>query len=364
MFDELTKLSDLPDSLISLLKCPNVHIAIISKGIEPPSSLIKELDHKLLRGCRVYDITPLSIIHSSQRIVHELLSNHHLAPTNEDQSSMSTLSHSTFGSPILVDIVSALIAVSEIGDIPINKHISDISNSLEKRASLAQASNCFESPEKNFRSLEAKGYAMHEKAVAQENIKISSQVRDDEAKWNVKEGNDSWDIMAILINISQLSNEEQLLLYCLSVFNCAPVPQNVVEEISVMISKATQQLNIALNLPMKLTRLKLLKYHPHPCVYHPSVNAVSGGQDATTFYYIPQLVSAALWNRVMTETDRAVTLGIVYKALSTSSKKAHAHKETYFLHGLSQLLLNLYESNYTLMKKECFQAVYRLCLSL
>jgi len=98
---------------MTLLRNPNTHIVVISKNYAPPDALLKEVDSQLLRGCRVIDVEPLSMIHTTQRIVHSVLSAHHLAPTNEDQNFFEKLAEFTSGSPVLTDVTTALL-LSEI----------------------------------------------------------------------------------------------------------------------------------------------------------------------------------------------------------------------------------------------------------
>ena len=359
IFDGLCTFSDLSHFPISLLKSPNVHIAVISRQSQYPKSLQKEIDHNLLRGCTVHDVKPLSIIHSSQRIVHSILSNYHLAPTNDDQTSINTLSNLTYGSPDLVNLVSALISLltemNDSDDDPAHKSLQDIAMALESDTPATLSSYC--PAGENCQPQVVKGQVPA-------NEKSNTSTLGEIAKSGDKEsneGHDSWDSVVTFLTLAQLCEEEMLLLNCLSVFNCAPIPLCVVQEISGLICKAAHKLHLAGNLHSNLMKLKVLKQYPSPVVFHPSLEAKK--ENGTAFFYVPQFIASALWSEVMVDTDKVVVLGVLYKALISLQRLNSDVIERKFVHGLCWILLGVYESNYSLMGKECFQVVYQMCLS-
>ena len=67
--DQMPQFSNPTTSIMTLLRNPNTHIVIISKNYAPPDALLKEVDQQLMRGCRVIDVEPLSMIHTTQRMV-------------------------------------------------------------------------------------------------------------------------------------------------------------------------------------------------------------------------------------------------------------------------------------------------------
>ena len=85
VFDFADKVPLQGTSLSELLKKHNVHIVIISKHYFQSKSLLKDIDHSLLRGTNVIDIQPLSSVHTTQRIVHSVLKYHHLASSHDEQ---------------------------------------------------------------------------------------------------------------------------------------------------------------------------------------------------------------------------------------------------------------------------------------
>jgi len=264
-------------------------------------------------------------------------------PTNDDQSSISTLSNLTYGSPDLVDIVSALTSflteMNHDDDNPAHKSLEDIAIALERDIH----------PQVRV--------PINEKSVTLDEAAMSV----DKSGWQTNEGHDSWDSVVTLMTHSQLCEEEMLLLNCLSVFNCAPIPLCVVQELSVLISKAAHKPHLAGNLHMNLMKLKVLKQYPSPVVFHSSLKAKN--ENGMTFFYVPQFIASALWNNLMAETDKVVVLGVLYKALTSLQRLNNDTIERKFVRGLCWILLSVYESNYGLMGKECFQAVYQMCLS-
>ena len=109
VLDDLISLADLSPLPRAFLMSHNVHIIIISKQTESPDTLYRDIDKELIRGCHVYNVEPLSMVHSTQRIVHTVLSKHHIAPTTDDQASFESLADVTCGSPSIVDSISALL---------------------------------------------------------------------------------------------------------------------------------------------------------------------------------------------------------------------------------------------------------------
>ena len=106
--DQMPWFSDFSTSLMDLLRRPHTHVVAISKTYAPSDALLREIDHKLLRGCKVIDVKPLSMMHTTQRIVHAILSAHHFVPNDEDQKILEKLAQFTSGSPALIDVIAAL----------------------------------------------------------------------------------------------------------------------------------------------------------------------------------------------------------------------------------------------------------------
>ena len=178
--------------------------------------------------------------------------------------------------------------------------------------------------------------------------------------WCTSAPYDSWQSIIKLVEQYNLSPEEHLLLFCLSIFSCSPVPMHVVLQLSAVIAKASNQPHLSGSLHSALFNLHLLRCYPAPVILHPSLTVEDSEHE---FLYVPELISRALWKDGMSNVDKAVTISTVYKALRalqpSSGSDAVVLKS---LHGLCALLLEVCEQNYELVGKQCYQEVYRLLL--
>ena len=346
--------------LFDLLKKPNVHIVIISKHYSPPDSLQKEIDRKLLRGTRVIDIQPLSTIHTTQRIVHSVLKHHHLASSNAQQRTFEDLAESTTGSPFITDIVSSLLV----------SHLEQATDTSSEEALLDFAREVglgeLTKPQSVVRnkqqiSLQPPAF-LAVREISQSVYDSISTVQEPEDVWTTNSHYDSWQVITVLIEQCQLIPEERLLLFCLCNLNCSPIPSILVTEMATMIAKASHQSHLASSLHTKLEKRNLLKPYPKPVIYHPSLAPHCPGD--TDFVYIPQFIAKAIWKDMMSDVDKVMALGTVYKTLQNVVKQSPSVVEHPFLLSLCSLLVDSYELHYELVGKECFQEVYRLFLSL
>ena len=353
-FSDKVPLQDSP--LFDLLKKPNVHIVIISKHSSAPNSLQKAIDRKLLRGTRVIDIQPLSTIHTTQRIVHSVLKHHHLASSNAQQCTFEDLAEFTTGSPAIIDIASSLLV----------SHLEQATDASTEEALLGFAGvvglGTLTKPQsvvrnKQQRLLQPPAF-LAVREISQSVYDSISTVQESEDAWTTNSHYDSWQVITVLIEQCQLSPEERLLLFCLSNLNCSPIPSILVTEMATMIAKASHQSHLASILHTKLEKRNLLKPYPKPVVYHPSLAPHCPGD--TDFVYVPQLIAEAIWKDMMSDVDKVMALGTIYKAFHNLLKQSPSHS---FLLGLCSLLVDSYELHYELVGKECFQEVYRLFLS-
>ena len=133
---------------------------------------------------------------------------------------------------------------------------------------------------------------------------------------------------------------------------------SVVTEISSMIAKASQKQHISTSLHSKLFQMQLLKRYPLPVILHCTL----GVQQSSTepeFVYIPQYIARAIWKDMMSDRDKVVALTTMYMALRTLADNPGS-SDIGFLTGLTSLLMEMYELNYELMGKQCYQEVYKL----
>ena len=109
VLDSLDSLPKNDNPLLGLLRDANRHIDIISKSNFSPEGLQKSIDRRLLRGTNTITVDPLSTIHATQRMVHSVLKNHHLAPSTQQQALFERLAEFTTGSPPILDLTSSLL---------------------------------------------------------------------------------------------------------------------------------------------------------------------------------------------------------------------------------------------------------------
>ena len=322
MFDGITQLPEL-HSLLKLLRSNYIHIIVLSTSIEPPNNLIKEVDHKLLRGCKIHNIDPLTIIHSTQRIVHSLMKKVEVTPSNADQDMFEKLAKFTLGSPVIVDIASEVVSTCYV------QHESEAVVRLNEMLSLD-----------------------HQDSPKQDTL--GREYYQTDTKY------DSWKTIAKLVEECGLSVEEKLLLNCVSLFGRAPVPFSLLTEMSSMITQTSRSVHLAGSLHQKLFKYKLLKFYPQPLIFHPTLSKDSTPPDGevhdSEFVYVPEQVSRCLWNG-MEDIDKIVVMSIAYSTISSLKDSTEE------INGICTILHGLFEQNYALIGEECYRKMYSLFLS-
>ena len=349
-------------SLMDLLKHPNTHIVVISKNYAPPDALLKEMDSQLLRGCNIIDVKPLSPIHVTQRIVHSILSAHHLAPANEDQNIFEKLAQFTSGSPALIDVAAALfLSQMEQDSQNESQDTHDTLVNFNSQLSLDEMDPS-KKPVTIVRRELPKGTAKAREISKNVHDNIVS-IRDPEQDpWCTSSPYDSWQAVTTLIDQCSLNAEERLLLFAVSVFSCSPVPMSVVTEISSMIAKATQKQHISTSLHFKLFQMQLMKRYPLPVILHPSLG-IQHPSTEPELVYIPQHITKAIWKDMMSDGDKVMALTTMYVALRTLADNVGS-SNIGFLAGLTSLLMEIYKLNYELMGEQYYQKVYNLYLDI
>jgi len=345
---------------MTLLRNPNTHIVVISKNYAPPDALLKEVDHQLLRGCQIIDVEPLSMIHTTQRIVHSVLNAHHLAPTNEDQNFFEKLAELTSGSPVLTVVATALL-LSEL------KHDSqDKSRDVHDTLVNFKDQLCLDEmgpstkPVTVVRHESPKRTALVREISKNVYDRIDSIKETEQDPWCTSSIYDSWQAVAMLVDQCSLTAEEKLLLFAVSMFSCSPIPVSMVTEVSLMIAKASQKPHISTSLHSKLFQMHLMKRYPLPVILHPSLDTQKQSTEPE-FVYMPQYIARAIWKDMMSPRDKVMALSTSFMALHTLADNTSS-SDMGFLSGLCSLLLEAYELNYELMGKKCYQEVYKLYL--
>ena len=342
--------------------------------------LIKEVDRKLIRGCAIHNIEPLSIIESTQRIVHSVMKDHHLAPNNEDQQLFEKLAQFTSGSPVIVEVASkSLLAYFKKYQEDEKEVLSQFSYFFSPHLGAHEMLSCFSNAisldldrksrlktpqlacKVNTRSppfvRKTRSISKHVQEEISAISAISSTSEDRLDVWDTNSQYDSWDSIEELINICQLSPEERLLLNTLCMFSCSPIPYSLVIEVSSLIAMATQQPHKAGTLSSKLLEMCLMKKYPSPVVLHPSLTTEEHDPEPE-FVYVPQYISRSIWKN-LEECDRVIALSTMFQALLVLFKIAQP-LEACFLVGLCGLLLEMHEFDFPLMGEECYKTVHQL----
>ena len=263
VFESVTNVSAmLSKELLPILKSKYAHIIIIFSNallFNTCTKLIKDIDRLLVRGCTIYDISPLSMTHSTQRMVYNLMVNlDSFAPTNDDQYTVQKLADYTLGSPPIIDITSQVMI------------------------------NCY----KNNR-YQAPGNL--------ENLLLNEPKEEFENH---------------LIKACNLSPEELLLLRCLSVLGHYPLPFSLVTAISSVIMNVSHRPHLTETLHKRLMKFTLLKLYPSPIVIHDSLDVEKSEFVANPeFVYIPSDLIDCVQS-VMKEVDHAAVLTTLFSSLS------------------------------------------------
>ena len=354
VFDNPVGIPLLSNLLSNLLKKESVHIVILYEHFLNALSLPKEISQKLLRGTNTIDIQPLSNTHATQRIVHSLMRSHHLVPCSGEQNIFQMLAEYTNGSPDIVDIVSVLLK-SHFQEANTLQAFAD-KIKLNVLGSLTKSQLFSESPPERYTPNKDLRY------ISSEMVESMNTVQESENAWITNTHYDSWQVVAVLIENCKLSPEEKLLLYCLSIFKCCPIPTFLLSEIATIIGKASSNTDIADNLHGMLKNAKFLKLYPKNVIFYPS--SAQQRETETDFYYVSHFIAEALWKDVMTEADKVMTLSLVFQAFQAVSLVSHSPTEHSLLLGLCGLLLESFDLHFNIVGKLCYQKVYQFYLTL
>ena len=357
VLDSLDKIPKDDSQLLTFLKRSSLHIVIISKSANATDALQKAIDHELIRGTAVIDVQPLSTIHSTQKLVHSALKNHHLAPSRKEQEVFGKLAEFTTGSPPILDLTSALLNHTlKQSDCSTEEALKAFAEQVQlmklpqlKPTSFPRDTVC--QPQEQFAHIACRDISRE----VYETIKTK-----DEDVFITSAEYDSWQVVTVLIRHCNLTPEEQLLLYCLSSFNCCPIPTSYVTELATIITKASHQPHLASSLHNKLVNSKLLQVYPKPAVYHPKL--ATSDDDKGHFVYVPRFISAAVWKDMMCDVDKIMALSTCFKAFSKAQPPPQSLEASFYV-GLGSVLVESYELHFRLVGKRCFQAVYTVFLS-
>ena len=329
---------------------------VVSKNTFP-GSLQDSAHHQLIRGTNIINVQPLSTIHATQRLVHSTLKTHHLTPARDEQVLFEKLAEFTTGSPPILELTSAELSRC------LDQAECSTEEALERFAGDIRLR---ELPELKPQSVPKESLSSQPLedclAVSCRNVsrELYESIKQEEDVFITSAAYDSWQVVTVLIGNCKLSPEERLLLFCLSSFNCCPIPTSYVTELSTIITKASHQPYLASSLHTRLAQSKILKVYPKPLVYHPSPQTKERDVD---FVYIPRFISAAVWKDMMLGIDKVMALTTCYKALQNSVDQLSSRSpEEIHLVGVASILVESFELNFRLVGRSCYQEMYSLFL--
>ena len=337
----LDGVKSLPQSedLRPLLKNRNTRIIIICYNSQPPETLKKEIDQQLIRGCSLINIQPLSTIHTTQRIVHSIMSRTHFTPLNREQKLLEKIAGLTAGCPGLIKSTNAILQrcleeAEERMDV-------DFLNLFSRKVPMLSGTHV-ELPSFGARS------------------------RSGSFKTN--------NYISQLITAFQLPPSHEFVLRTLSVFSPFPIPLPVVDIVQSLVIKATQgSTDPGRGVPNAVSNLSstmLLRQYPSPVIcppahpHHSSSPPSTSISKQTSFFCVPQLVQDALWGD-MEDTDIVFTITTAYKALLEFADRSELSvSDLYFATGLAQCIVTKCDSNRSCVDERVYREAYRLLVNL
>ena len=339
VLDDLTSLPE-SDNLRSILKSRRTHIIAVSHSSQTPEHLKREIDQRLIRGCTPISVQPLSTVHTTQRIVHSVVSRTHFTPLNREQKLLAKVASLASGCPGLVAMT----------------------NSLLQRCLLETE----EAPHGEFLDLFAsKVNFTPERPVS---VEVNS------ATGEVIPGSFRTDrYISELISAFELPPAHLFVLRTLSVFSPQPLPFSLVETIQFLVAKATQASIVpggrgAPNSIANLLSTKLLRPYPSPIISPPTDNSSPEQsqplENQTKYLYVPQLVQDTLWDN-MDETDIVFTITTAYRALlELTSRPTLSASDLCYCTGLTETLIAKCDTSRTFISDAVYREVYKMLVGL
>jgi hypothetical protein len=331
------------ESLRGLLRTRTTHIVIISHSSQPPEPLKREIDQQLIRGWSPVSIQPLSTVHTTQRVVHSLMSQTHFTPLNREQKLLEKIANLSSGCPRLVDLTNSLLKLC-----------------------LEEAGKREGSAETDFLDVFAsRVHLTIERATRVETAPgESASVRARAGSFKTNR------YVSELIAAFQLPPAHQFVLRTLSVFSPQPVPLSLVDIIQFLVARATQGSagphRGASSSVSNLLSTKLLCSYPSPVVSSPENDALSSRCPQQRYLFVPQLVQDALWDH-MDDTDIVFALTTAYKALQElTSRPDLGGGDLCFATGLTETLIARCDSNQSrkYIDDAVYKEVYKMLVSL
>ena len=276
VLDGMSSLPKEEEDLFHLLRSPSTHLIITSNSTEVPESLAKEVE--LIRGCSVLSLQPLSTVHTTQRVVHSILSLTHFTPLNREQKLLERVAELTSGCPCLISMTTALL----------QRCIDDAERDRDRSG-------------KDFLDQFASKIPLVKEIATASVQQPSSRINRYTSQ---------------LISGFELPTADHFILRVLSIFGSVPIPLSIIDILHSLVVKAVQGSESpgvgAPNPVSNLLSASILRTYPSTMLSPRVVDSLSLQQDQ--LYHVPQLVVDAVLEQ-MRETDIAFIVATGYKTL-------------------------------------------------
>lgn len=340
------------DNLHQLISNRTTGIIIVSHASQPPESLRKEINQQLIRGWSPITIQPLSSVHTTQRIVHSIMSHAHFTPLNREQRLLEKIASLTSGCPRLIQLTNSLLqrCVEEAENKEDKSEVDflDLFNSRVPLLSDTPTPLVDPSP-----SLMPPGDVTMVRSRAGSFVTNS--------------------YTSELITAFQLPPAHEFVLRTLSVFTPLPIPLSVVDIVQRLVVKATQgSTGPGRGAPNSITNLlstRLLCSYPSPIICGPNHKSPSSSHSPPLlrqekYIFVPQLVQDALWDQ-MEDTDVVFTITTAYKAvLEFVQRPEVSDSDLCFATGLAEMVVGKCDSSRSCIDDQVYKQAYKLLVSL
>ena len=292
------------ESESSALSCvlANNNICTIILASHGSPKVLEGIRSKFGRDCNIVDIKPLSSNQSTQRVVHSILSEHPFVPTDDDKQVLKRLGEFTCGSPTITDIMSQVVRSR------FSSHGADNRNGILCELAKDISLNVDKHSETD--------HNRHLRPVSEHlsrTIPLASP--DCQDVWETSSKYDAWGSVNKLIDACNLSQQQRLLLHCLTTCHHSPVPFSLASELSTIIaSSLTYGQESGEVLLSQLQQFKLVKDYPQPVVSPPPFCRHQANVQER-FLYVPRCSVDGLWKCMETE-DQLTALCTTRHALS------------------------------------------------
>ena len=349
----LDGIKSLPRSqdLLSLLKSRSTHIIVINTSSLPPETLRREVDQQLIRGCSSLTLQPLSSVHTTQRIVHSIMTMTHFTPLNREQKLLEKIVELVSGSPGLVNMTTALLRCC-LREAEKNEDGSGL-DFLDRFAARIP--------------LLSEDTAVHVEPPAHS---VTGQVEAVSIKPTLKISRYTSELIAAF----QLPTADHFILRALSVFGPVPIPLSIIDTLQSMVVKATQgregRGKGAPNPISNLLSAMLLRPYPCPIVSPPDsqlsthhLQATPPSDQQDSYLFVPQLVQDSLWEH-MEAADTAFTVTTTFKALQEYGRRPKlSRSELCFAAGLTAIVVEKCDTNGEWMNESVYKEAYKLLIN-